>query len=305
MRGQISIFDGTEQSLLNKNIKLIQEFERSALMRNPLGYVVGYSGGKDSDVLVSLFIRAGVKFCIVHNHTTLDMPETVYYIKRKFAKWEQQGIPCKIYYPNTNFWSLCLQKKMLPQRQFRFCCAMLKEAQIPELKQSVRSFGVRKAESKKRLLLRDSIETRNREDYSDQQRFHFDDTEQVKEIGACYTNNYFIVNPLAYWSDDYLWDYIESEKIEINPLYHCGFSRIGCIGCPMAGVEGRIKEFERYPKFKNRFIKLCNDITQLRNIQTTNKKSFKSGTEYFEWWINNGKSINAEEYNLFSFGEEV
>lgn len=153
--------------------------------------------------------------------------------------------------------------------------------------------------------MRDSIETRNKEDYSDQQRFHFDDTEQVKEIGACYTNNYFIVNPLAYWSDDYLWDYIESEKLEINPLYSCGFNRIGCIGCPMAGVEGRIKEFERYPKFKDRFIKLCNDITEIRNMQASNKKSFKNGTEYFEWWLNNGKSINADEYNLFNLGEEV
>lgn len=305
MRGQLSIFDGTEQSLLSKSIKLIQEFEKPALSRNPLGYVVGYSGGKDSDVLVHLFRRAGVKFCVVHNHTTLDMPETVYYIRRKFYEWELQGIPCKIYYPDTNFWSLCLKKKMLPQRQARFCCEVLKEAEIPELKQSIRSFGVRKAESKKRLLLRDSIETRNKADYSDQQRFHFDNTEQVKEIGACYRNNYFIVNPIAYWSDDYLWDYIDGEKLQINPLYGCGFSRIGCIGCPMAGTEGRLKEFKRYPKFKARFIKLCDDITDLRNMQKSNKKSFKSGTEYFNWWINNEKLTLTDEYNLFNYGEQI
>ena len=299
MKGQLSIFDGTEQSLLNKSIKLIQEFEESALKRNPLGYVVGYSGGKDSDVLVSLFRRAEVKFCIVHNHTTLDMPETVYYIRHKFDEWERQGISCKIYYPDANFWSLCLKKKMLPQRQIRFCCAVLKEAQNPELKQSIRSFGVRKAESKKRMLLRDSIETRNNTNYSDQQRFHFDDTEQVKEIGACYTNNYFIINPLAYWPDDYLWDYIESEKIEINPLYRCGFKRIGCIGCPMAGTVGRIKEFERYPKYKERFIKLCDNIIDLRNAENSNKKCFKNGAEYFEWWLNNGKSTN-NSFDLFN-----
>ena len=305
MRGQLSIFDGTEQSLLNKSIKLIQEFEKPALSRNPQGYAVGYSGGKDSDVLVHLFRRAGVKFCIVHNHTTLDMPETVYYIRHKFYEWELQGIPCKIYYPDTNFWSLCLKKKMLPLRQTRFCCEVLKEAEIPELKQSIRSFGVRKAESKKRLLLRDSIETRNKADYSDQQRFHFDNTEQVKEIGACYRNNYFIVNPLTYWSDDYLWDYIDGEKLQINPLYGCGFSRIGCIGCPMAGTEGRLKEFKRYPKFKARFIKLCDDITDLRNMQKSNKKSFRSGTEYFDWWINNEKSTLTDEYNLFNYGGQI
>lgn len=40
-------------------IKLIREFEELALQRCPdKGYIVGYSGGKDSDCLVDLFFRA-------------------------------------------------------------------------------------------------------------------------------------------------------------------------------------------------------------------------------------------------------
>lgn len=53
--------------------------------------------------------------------TLLDAPETVYYVRRKFAEWRAQGIPCKIYYPEMSFWSLCLKKKMLPSRIARFC----------------------------------------------------------------------------------------------------------------------------------------------------------------------------------------
>jgi len=75
---QQSIFDGTEQSIYNQSIELIKTFEEVALQRNPVGYVVGYSGGKDSDVLVDLFRKSGVKFMVMHNHTTLDAPETVY-----------------------------------------------------------------------------------------------------------------------------------------------------------------------------------------------------------------------------------
>lgn len=101
--GQLSIFDGTPQSTLNQSIKLIQTFEESAIKRNPLGYVVGYSGGKDSDVLLDLFKKSGVRFFVFHNHTTLDAPETVYYVRRKFYELELQGIPCKIYYPQMNF----------------------------------------------------------------------------------------------------------------------------------------------------------------------------------------------------------
>lgn len=282
---QQSIFDGTEQSTLEQSLRLIREFEPIALHRHPLGYIVGYSGGKDSDVLVSLFRRAGVKFFVIHNHTTLDAPETVYYVRRKFAEWTEAGIPCEIYYPRQSFWSLCREKKMLPLRIARFCCEELKERDIPELKFATHSFGVRKAESVKRALHRDSIELRNNKDYSDIQLFHFDNTEEVRQTDMCYRKNYFIVNPLAYWSDEYLWEYIQSEHIEINSLYSQGFKRIGCIGCPMAR-EYRIFEFERYPKYKENFIRLCENIMQERKQQKlSNKYGFKTGEEYFNYWL--------------------
>lgn len=57
-------------------IKLIREFEELALRRCPdKGYIVGYSGGKDSDCLVDLFFRAGVKFTIIHNHLLYNLIE--------------------------------------------------------------------------------------------------------------------------------------------------------------------------------------------------------------------------------------
>lgn len=118
MNYQQSVFDGTENSTVEQSIRLIKEFEPIALHRNPLGYIVGYSGGKDSDVLVDLFRKSGVKFFVKHNHTTLDAPETVYYIRKKFAQWEAEGIPCKIYYPEKSFgrcvWNVrCYLRKKL------------------------------------------------------------------------------------------------------------------------------------------------------------------------------------------------
>ena len=213
-----------------------------------------------------------------------------------------QGIPCKIYYPTINFWSLCLQKKMLPFRQTRFCCAELKERNdIPELQFALRSFGVRKAESVNRSLHRDSIETRSREDYKDIQRFHFDNIEDVKQTGACYTNNYFYVNPIAYWSTAYLWDYIDGERLETNPLYKEGFRRVGCMCCPMASVCDRKRELARYPKYEKRFIKLADDIIQLRNSQgLPNKYNYKTGAEYFDMWLNNTKLTASEEGSLLT-----
>lgn len=287
MNKQLNMFDGTKYDKVNQAIKLIQEFEEASVMRNPLGYVVGYSGGKDSEVLVDLFIRSGVKFIVIHNHTGLDAPETVYFIRKKFKHWKEQGIDCRIYYPEKTFWQLCKEYKMLPTGIARFCCAELKERKIPELKFATHSFGVRKTESVKRSLHRDSIETRNTESFETKsdKRYHFDNSDEVKETGACYTNKYFIVNPIAYWTEDEVWDYIHERKIEYNPLYDKGWKRIGCIGCPMAGKD-RFRQFKEYPKYEKLYRKLADEIDKTTPNRIRKDKNGKSYSNYFDWWIN-------------------
>lgn len=270
---------------IQQSIELLKEFEESAIYRNSLGYVVGYSGGKDSDVLLDIFKRSGVRFFVMHNHTTIDIPDTVYYIRKKFYELECAGIPCKIYYPRVSFWRLCKYKKMLPSRIARFCCSELKERDISYLQFATHSFGVRRSESVKRAKYRDSIEMRDNKGFNDIQRFHFDDSEEVKLTGACYTKNHFIVNPLAYWSENNIWEYIHGNNLDYNPLYDRGYKRVGCIGCPMAG-KSREFEFTDFPKYKSLYIRLCAEILDIRKtLGLPNKLGFKCGQEYFEHWL--------------------
>ena len=82
-------------------------------------YYVAYSGGKDSDVLRILFELSGVPYDLVHNHTTVDAPETVNYIRT---------IPnIQISYPKITMWELIVKKRMPPTRLVRYCCEHLKE----------------------------------------------------------------------------------------------------------------------------------------------------------------------------------
>ena len=67
----------------------------------PEPYYLCYSGGKDSDTILTLAKLAGVKFEAVHNLTTVDAPETVRYI--------QNNPDVRIDYPDTSMWKL--QKK--------------------------------------------------------------------------------------------------------------------------------------------------------------------------------------------------
>lgn len=102
-------------------------------------YQLGYSGGKDSDVILHLAKKAGVPFNAVHNLTTVDAPETVRYVRSK-----PEVI---IEYPKMSMWQLIVKHKTPPTRICRYCCEELKERSGTGKKVIT---GVRKAESRRR-----------------------------------------------------------------------------------------------------------------------------------------------------------
>lgn len=113
--------------------------------------IICYSGGKDSDVMLSI-----AKNClrpeqieVVNAHTTVDAPETVYHIRSVFKELKSQGIKTYIYMPkykgeSTSMWKIIVDKGMPPTRIVRYCCEILKETTTPNRMAAV---GVRADES--------------------------------------------------------------------------------------------------------------------------------------------------------------
>lgn len=94
--------------------------------------VVTDSGGKDSAVCRELVRRSGVPHELMHNLTTADAPQTIYYVREQFKRAEEAGISCSINYPyykgkRITMWSLIPMKKIPPTRLARYCCEVLKE----------------------------------------------------------------------------------------------------------------------------------------------------------------------------------
>lgn len=110
-------------------------------------FTVADSGGKDSSVLTHIAIKSGCKFKVQHCHTTVDAPETVYFIRKKFEKLKSMGIECEIRYPKETMWQLIVRKGTPPTRRMRYCCSELKENHGIGEKLVT---GVRKAESTNR-----------------------------------------------------------------------------------------------------------------------------------------------------------
>ena len=99
----------------------------------------------------------------------------------------------------------------------------------------------------------------------------------------CMQQKKMIVNPIIDWTHSDIWGYINSEKIETCDLYQCGYDRVGCIGCPMAGKK-RYKEFADFPKYKQLYINAFDRMLKERERRGKECK-WTTGEEVFLWWM--------------------
>jgi phosphoadenosine phosphosulfate reductase len=263
----------------------IKEFEIMALQNNPAGYYVCISGGKDSSVIQQLCILARVKCQFVHNHTSVDCPETVYFIKSEKKRLESMGYIFNIEIPRfrdgrqKTMWNGIITKG-LPLRNQRWCCERLKEFGGDDRYVIT---GVRWAESPRRANSRAVHEISG--DTKQQHIILNNDNDMKRKLTEyCLQRQRFVLNPIVDWTDDDVWEFLKIQKVPVNPLYEKGNKRVGCIGCPMS--ESR-KELEKYPKYKSMYYKAAEKHIKHRKAQGLPDKPIMKDVEtYFTWWLN-------------------
>ena len=129
--------------------------------------VITYSGGKDSDVMLTLAVDVldAREFEVINNHTSVDAPPTVEHIRKVFRELRENGIEATVSYPldadgkQLNMTKLILKNKYPPTRTARYCCKELKETRVLN---RVCALGVRSAESTNRKG-RDLFATRGKD----------------------------------------------------------------------------------------------------------------------------------------------
>ena len=124
-----------------------------------------------------------------------------------------------------------------------------------------------------------------------------DNEESRRLVEACYKRRKTNINPIIDWEDRDVWDFIRSEKIPYCSLYDEGFHRLGCIGCPMAAKRERERDFRRWPKYKDAYMRAFDKMLQLRRERHEKDPSRpiwrQGGLDYeeptakdvFNWWM--------------------
>lgn len=233
---------------IKQSIELIKDYEEEADKYG--GYIVCFSGGKDSQVMLDLFKKSGVKYTAVYNVTTNDPPENVYFIRKNYPE-------VKFIFPRLTFLQLIEKKKFLPTMKMRFCCMELKEY----YGEGYVATGVRREESFRRSS------------------YAAVEKAKVKK-------NKYLIRPILEWKEDEIWSYIEDNGLPVNPLYEQG-RRVGCMFCPFATQRTLIYNANKYPKYHKLFIR---SIERIIDKGYMNEYSPVSAEQVWEWWISKRNS---------------
>lgn len=284
--------------LEHKAIARLQEAAKLSEFYYGKPLLLAYSGGKDSEVCLELCKRAGVPFEVIYNITTADAPETFYHVKQIFHQLELNGVKCKMLHPRhkgkpASMWSLIPQNLGPPTRIMRYCCRVLKEGTTPG---RCVVLGVRKYES----IGRSNAQVAEVFGKTKKEVLAFDfDNGDERIIAPCQLKAEVKIHPIVDWTDWEVWSFLKEAKLEINPCYSMGFSRVGCIGCPMAS-KARYHEFQQWPKFENLYRRAFARMLEERKARGK-PCQWKTADDVFRWWMQD-KNLDGQ---LDIFGGEV
>jgi len=192
------------------------------------GYFVGFSGGKDSVVVLDLVQRAGVKHQAYYSATGIDPPELVKFIREHYPYVISKRPNWK---GHRSFYGMVVEK-FPPTKFSRWCCDLLKKDPTKNIPLPHRIMGIRAEESAMRA---------KRSAY-----------EYIKYLKQWH------YKPIFNWLEWEIWDYIESENLPYCSLYDEGFHRLGCVICPFLCRNNQMelnRHRKRWPKYYAAFEK--------------------------------------------------
>lgn len=233
---------------------------------------IATSGGKDSDVLMDI-VRSEYKNVIgLFVNTGLEFPEIVSHVKEKLNvvtvkpkktfKWVLDNIGYPVISKNV---SMAINRyrntKSEVQRQLRLHGGINPTSGkkqttgvIPKKYRYLLDAPFKISEACCDYLKKRPYKKFDREsglcpyvgmmaqDSAERQR-------QYIKRGCNQYSNYPKSNPLSFWTEDDIWEYIKTRDLKYSEVYDMGYKRTGCIFCPL-GIQHEEKGNTRFDLMK-------------------------------------------------------
>lgn len=256
------------------SVELLRKAEKLALMYDAEdGFYLACSMGKDSQALYHVAKMAGVKFKGHMSLTSVDPPQVIRFAKKHYPSVE-------LHKPEMSMYDKAVEMGILPTMRVRWCCAEYKESAGAG---KVTLIGVRAAESARRAK-RHEVEVSSRKFSGDLEGFEAwskaeiekktakmkrkvnEDEFSVKsdnEVRCINGKDSILVSPIFQWTDKDVWYFLnEIVNVPHCELYDMGYTRIGCILCPMASKKSKLRDMKMFPHVKRGWIKAIKAIRE-------------------------------------------
>lgn len=325
-------FNTSLQKKIAHSVELLRKAERLAMAYDSEdGYFLAFSGGKDSQCLYHVAKLAGVKFRAHMNLTSVDPPEVIRFVKKQYPDVE-------LIKPKDSIFNIAVKKKILPTMRVRWCCEEYKETAGAG---KVTLIGIRKAESSRRAK-RNEVEINNhsfsgdligleayrkektekakrRKSYPQKNQVTIVNADGERTLGCIHGKESLLISPIIHWTDSDVWTFLNTLGIAHCELYDQGFTRIGCVLCPMSQPKQKYKEMERWPHVKRNWIKAIKAIRNGRlfknefiwwnirkdwlHLKLTEEQENEIAANIFDWWISGkpSKQWYAEKFCQLKF----
>lgn len=252
---------------MQQSYEIITKALPLALKYDEKGFYCGFSGGKDSQALIHMMQLCDVPFEAYFSPTTVDPPEVIRFVRKYYPEVSFTKV-------TENIYDVFKKLKTLPSQKIRWCCAYFKERGGEG---KVVCTGVRKAESVRRSK-RNEIEVSGKKFSGHMDEFEAWQEKRIKrnlknlnqdqftdakqsEVRCINGKDKILLNPIIEWTEQDVWEFL-NHVVEVPhcELYDQGWTRIGCVCCPMAPIKSTIRDIKRWPHVKEKWIQAIMDV---------------------------------------------
>ena len=272
---------------IEHSVQLIRKAERIALMYDPEnGFYNTFSGGKDSQALFYIVKMSGVRFQTHMSLTSVDPPDVIRFVKHQYPSVIRHK-------PKMSIYQDAVERQILPTMRVRWCCADFKESAGAG---KVTLIGIRAEESARRAR-RHEVEVSSKKFSGNLDEFEEWSKSKIErkqkktkrklnedefsvttdnEVRCINGKDSILISPIFDWTEKDVWYFLNNViKAPHCSLYDEGYTRIGCILCPMSSTKSKQRDIERFPHVKRNWIKA---IKAIRAGGGYSKKDLSGGT---------------------------